>query len=239
MSNFDESLDDGEYHSLSVLAIAALIFGLASVVSLISELLWVVPLIGLITGLAAIASIRRSGGNLQGRTLAQIGIALSLFFGLTAATQLLTTQRIVATRAQYVAQQWFAALARNEPAVALQLERSPARRAQLTDPQQLAEYYETTTELRRELREYTADPIIQKLLALNGGAEPRLRASTKIITEHDGSLVDQSWIVRKSNGKPSDVVEVDLRLARVVPPARDKIEWRIVKVTPPGGLDRD
>ena len=65
------------YRALSGAAVTSLLFGVASVVVFVSLLMAIVPILGIATGIYAIANIRRREHELTGTGLAWAGILLS------------------------------------------------------------------------------------------------------------------------------------------------------------------
>jgi hypothetical protein len=75
-------LGSGDYVAVSAAAIVALLLGLASLLSFISDTLLLIPLAGLIVALVALRNIRKSSGTLTGRGMAIAGLVLSVAIGL-------------------------------------------------------------------------------------------------------------------------------------------------------------
>ena len=73
--------DYEQYRALSTAAVASLIIGLLSPLAILSWSLAVVPITGVLVSLLAIAKVRRNRSELSGETLARVGLALSLAFG--------------------------------------------------------------------------------------------------------------------------------------------------------------
>jgi hypothetical protein len=95
-----------EYRRVSVLAILALLLGLASSGALLGEVLLALPVVGLGVGLLAIAKINASDKHFSGRLLAQWGIFFSVLFGVAAVARPLLFQEIVDRQAQSFARDW-------------------------------------------------------------------------------------------------------------------------------------
>ena len=73
---------DGSYHSVSSVAVVALVVGILSPLAFAHVLLWSLPLVGVAVSLAALVQIDRSDGVLIGRKAAIVGLVLSLIAGL-------------------------------------------------------------------------------------------------------------------------------------------------------------
>ena len=127
-----------EYRRLSLFAISAFVFGLLSITALAHPILWLLPLLAII--LATIALIRiQQGGDLAGRPLAVIGLALALLFGSCSVTWTWAREATLSRQAQSHVEHWFNLLAEGQFLVAHQLTKAPYER--LTPQQSLEEYY--------------------------------------------------------------------------------------------------
>ena len=71
----------GEYQAVNVLAIASLVLGVASWMSMLHPLLYLLPAGAVLLGLTAIAQIRRSNRTQSGTVLAVLGLLLALALG--------------------------------------------------------------------------------------------------------------------------------------------------------------
>lgn len=82
-----EELDDAiDYRVVSKFAVFSLILGLMSLGAFLGVGLLIVPLFGIVFGVLAVRSIRQYPEEYMGRTSAYIGVGLSLFFLVTAAS---------------------------------------------------------------------------------------------------------------------------------------------------------
>ena len=70
-----------DYRPVSTLAVLSLIAGCSSVLALINQILWVVPLLAVGLSIAAIRDTSVQGSQKSGRGIALIGLALSVGFG--------------------------------------------------------------------------------------------------------------------------------------------------------------
>ena len=100
-----------EYRRVSVLAILALLLGLAASAALIGGVLLALPVAGLGVGLLAIVKINSRAEHLSGRALAQWGIFFSMLFGVAAVVHPLLFQEIVDRQGRSFAQSWLELLA--------------------------------------------------------------------------------------------------------------------------------
>jgi hypothetical protein len=81
---YDAEEDFEDYRSLSGLAVTALIVGVLSVTAFAWRPMLLVPIAGVVLGVLAVVKIRREPEYYTGKSLAVIGIILSLFAGTTA-----------------------------------------------------------------------------------------------------------------------------------------------------------
>src|SRR5688500_10904316 len=89
------SLDEtalASYQGVSIMAVLALLLGVASALALVHPFLWVVPPVAVVLSILAIRAIDAPDSNLTGRRLAIAGLALALLFGLWAPSRVLTRQ---------------------------------------------------------------------------------------------------------------------------------------------------
>ena len=70
-----------EYVAVNLMAVAALALGLASALVLLTDVLLVIPLAALASGILALRQIRRSSGTQTGRVLVVLGMLIGLGFG--------------------------------------------------------------------------------------------------------------------------------------------------------------
>lgn len=127
-----------EYRRLSLFAISAFVFGLLSITALAHPILWLLPLLAIIFATIAIVKIQQ-GGDLAGRPLAVIGLALALLFGSCSFTWNWAREATLSGQAQSHVKHWFNLLAEGQLLVAHQLTKAPYER--LTPQQSLEKYY--------------------------------------------------------------------------------------------------
>jgi hypothetical protein len=103
------------YRPVSGLAVAAAVVGAASALALASPFFWVLPLIGGVVALAALADVERVGAKKAGRLAALVGLALALGFGAQAIAATVTARWIAAARAESTAEVWLTAIRTGRP----------------------------------------------------------------------------------------------------------------------------
>ena len=93
-----------EYVAVNAPAVFALIFGLASVLAIVDNILLIVPAAGIVCAIIALRQISLSNGTQTGRALAMVGLLLSLAIGGYVVTRQLTeASRTRADREQIAA----------------------------------------------------------------------------------------------------------------------------------------
>ena len=74
-------LGSGDYVAVNGTAVFAVLCGLASALALMSEMLLIIPLVGLVAAIMALQQIRHSNGTQTGKGLVALALAGSLGFG--------------------------------------------------------------------------------------------------------------------------------------------------------------
>ena len=156
-----------EYRAVSRLAVAALILGLASVLALITPVLWFLPVLAVITGLAALLRIKHNPSTLIGRKAALIAIALGVTFGVAAPARAISRGIWLGARAQRFADAWFDFLRAGQSYHAHQLTRPAGRRLPLDE--HLPDRY-TDADLEEEFEGFLRRPVTASLLRLRDRA---------------------------------------------------------------------
>lgn len=98
--------DSTSYRTLSLLALASLLLGLASPLCLVAPLLMVIPVCGAVLGIAAVLRIDSSEGAMVGRTAALVGLGLSVASICAAYTRTSLTQTMLSAQARSVGEQF-------------------------------------------------------------------------------------------------------------------------------------
>jgi hypothetical protein len=158
------------YEAVEPLAIVALLLGLVSPAALAAPVLWLLPVLGLVAGTAALLRIRRAPGR-PGRALALVGLALASFFLAAAIAATASTTWLLARQARPRADQFVEYLRQGSPEKALLLHMAPDYRH--PDDEGLWTYYRRNEEARANLRKFVANPAIRMILALGERAEIR------------------------------------------------------------------
>lgn len=114
-----EAEELGRYTSLSSLAVCAFFLGIASLVALLAPLMVVIPIAGIVVALFALVKIGRSAGALSGRSLAVIGLGLSIACGIASPLRVKVRDSLYSSQADKAARQWLRLVSQNEIPAAL------------------------------------------------------------------------------------------------------------------------
>ena len=98
--------DADDYRPISTLAVLSLIAGCSSVLALINQILWVIPLLAVGISIAAIRDTSVQGSQKSGRGVALIGLALSVGFGVQSFTVFSGNTLIDRSRARETISRW-------------------------------------------------------------------------------------------------------------------------------------
>ncbi|TWT32897.1 DUF4190 domain-containing protein [Blastopirellula retiformator] len=147
------------YREPSRMAIAALVLGVASVLALLNQIFWFVPIVGVIVALVALRGISKSD-HLTGKGIATLGLFLSGVLGAVGvANSLIVTQAIEANATQF-AEAWLELAAEN-PQEAHQLTISAGGRVPLDG--NLNVYYSENPKALEEYGIYMENAAVQWL----------------------------------------------------------------------------
>jgi hypothetical protein len=189
----DEQEVSLEYRPVSVWAIVVLVLGLLSATAFVHPLLWLIPPLGVVSGLLTLRRIRTQEPRPFGRSMALAGVALSVFFGVAAGAHLWSYRYLGQIEARYTAQQWFEYLRQGEPQKADQLCENPLTRPPLDDG--LWGFYRTHQDAREGLRKFVANPLVRTLLALGKKAQARPYAHGSFTVDGNSELAEEVFAV--------------------------------------------
>lgn len=146
-----------EYRSVSVLAILATVLGVLSASALVTPSLLIVPLLGIIFSLLALWRIARSGGQQVGRSLALVGLALSLTIGSGVYVRGVMQKHLLAGEAQEWASEWCQLVMDDELITALELTVAPDGRRPFDES--LKQHYATDEAAIKRLEEFEEEEL--------------------------------------------------------------------------------
>jgi hypothetical protein len=216
---------DAGYHSVSALAVVALVIGLLSPLAFTHPLLWSLPIIGIALAWAAIVRIDRSEGLLIGRKAAIIGLAISLFCGLGAVTQSTTRRLWLASRAERLTERFLELLREGKTYEAHQLFARPQFR--FPPGSDYESLYADDPTIMEDYQEFLKREVIANLVELGDRAE--LEHQRTRLT-HTGSDGDYQMVYYHLSGQTAaGPIDKDIRF--VVERLQDEQtgeRWRVI-----------
>ena len=224
----DRDAEIVQYRALSLPAMAGLIVGLLSPAAIIAPLLWSLPMLGIVLSGLGLRQIARNPTERAGRKAAIIGMGLSLFFLLSAASHRHVYYQLLRAEARHFSEQWFTFLANGEPHKAHQLLSSPDFRQPIDE--NLWEFYRQSPQWEGELRTHVEEPLVRLLLELGDKAQARYWNCDKNHEEHDADhdLVLSVYAITYTDADEKKTFFVALTLERLH--LEDgQSNWRLIK----------
>jgi hypothetical protein len=191
LSEFQAS-DEIEYRSVDPLAIVALVVGLISPLALGFPILVVVPIVGALVALAAVARIGRDAWR-SGRAVALVGLALSSCFLVAPLARYATAEWLLPRQARPVADRFLELLQEGRPEEALLLQFVPDRRPPVDAG--LWTYYRNDLEARMQIHNFVQRPGVRMLLALGDKAQIRFYNTNAVLAGKRQGLVEFRYTV--------------------------------------------
>ena len=213
-----------EYRPVSWLAVAAALGGCASAVALIGPLFWVVPLLGVMLALVALADVGRDGERRVGRFAALAGLFLAVGFGAQAVGSHLVNRWVARERAIATARHWVTTVhgGKLDDAAAMlaptAIERGIAVPGKEDTPAQLLE----RQAIYRQIRGCGGEPVIAATVEGTVPNEPDLWIAAVSLKPCAGA-VDDTLTVRML-----------VRSQRLVRKGRVYDAWQVVRLPGPG-----
>jgi hypothetical protein len=168
------------YRPVSRLAVIALITGLLSAVAAVSIYFIWLPLVPILTGVAALYQIHKHDSRVAGRWAAVTGLALgSLFVGFQAG-RLVHSYRVANVQARHFADGWLRLLVEGLWQAADQGTLPRARR--ILSPRTVVAGYEADLKLQKQWQDFIkGSPVCQTLL--DGGPQTQIRF-VRVLQQH-------------------------------------------------------
>jgi hypothetical protein len=215
-----------EYRPVNGWAVAALVLGFVAALAFAHPLLWWVPLVGVAVAIVALVRIRRSDVPTVGRKAAIIGLVFSLAIATAAPTRYLTRNYWLASRAEELADQWFARLRDGQTQQAFDLMfHVPPRRLPVPHEGPAPPGAEEKSALDLFLQR----PAVTRLLALGDRAHP-IRLQTAVAPEEMGRQIVGLWYqVEPPNEHSLQPFIVELQTQRRIDPDGQE-RWLIQSV---------
>ena len=174
------------YRAISRAAIASLGLGLASVLTLVTPVLAIIPLGGIATAVLALRNIAQAGGQLTGRGLATLGLCLcTLFLGWGVARH--TSRKIVAAdHAQRHVEQFLQLVREGNLQAAHQYLLAADQRART--PEEVESFYKTNPNAIKDSNTFFGNAPIRDFIAQGKDVNYRLEA---LVSQQHSANVDR------------------------------------------------
>jgi hypothetical protein len=185
------------YRTISALAVAGLLLGLASPLCLFGKVLMFVPIAGAAVSLLALRRIAVSDGGLVGRRAALIGLILSVSCAAVAVSYGAVTRRLRTRQASAVGYQWIALILKGDTKSAFHLSSGHAA----PDPNREEGFGAGGNPYNR----FVEAPLVDALL--KAGADAAIHGEEVIQYAAQGQgefLIRQIFVVTPRAGGPSD-----------------------------------
>lgn len=221
-----------DYHPVSGLAVAGLVFGLLSAIALLDPIGWLLPPVGILLSAVALSRIARSNPAMVGRKAALAGLALSVLLGAAAISRSATYNRLVRDEARAFGLAWFQLLAERQPQMAFQLTLEPGDRQPLDSD--LWTVYRNSPERRKALKEYVDGPLVKTLLALGEKASVRYWGTEDFSGEEGNETLTQTFSVTYPDAGSTKTFFVDLVLRRPAILRSQGVNWVLARAE--GGI---
>jgi len=213
--------DIGDYRAVSRLAVAALMLGLASVLALITPVLWFLPVLASVLGFAALVRIKQNAATLIGRKAALIAIALGVTFAVAAPARAISRGVWLGARARSFAEVWLDFLRGGQPYHAHQLTQSTDERLPL-DEDLPSKYKEP--DLKEDFGEFTRRPVAASLLRWRDGAELTYLNSEITYSSQTEDVVVLRYLLADPDRQEPTTARITL-LRTVGPDGKER--WRV------------
>jgi hypothetical protein len=224
------------YHPLSSMAVVGFLFGLASILTLVSLKFAFIPLLGLVLSALALRRIALLEKVMTGRRFALAGLTLSLLFGLAAPTRVAIGRWQMRSESRRFAGQWFDMLKERQPYMAYQLEVAPAIRS---TPDKMAKDLSQQMP-RMQFERFLGRSVVQILLTLGERAHVQYFEELSLVDKVGLRGTNDVYAVTVDDRGERTTFFVELQLERTKSYVDGSWEWLIrsaeFRTTPPPAL---
>ena len=204
------------------LGIVALLIGILSAATWFGLALVVIPVVGIIIGLVAIR--RYTGERPAGYLAGQIGILLSVFFGVMGVYAWHARQQTLASHAEQFAKDYLSTIVLGEYEVAMELHRNYANRVSAP----LKEFYAVDEAGRKAIEEMSNNGVAVQITQIKGQPDWRVSRPTVVRrTFHDRETATVTLVDRQGRVDVEAQVMLDL--------VRDRegaLQWNVMHLQP-------
>jgi hypothetical protein len=216
------------YRPIAPLAVVSVALGVASALILATPLLAPLPIAALVTGIAALRSIRRSQNEYAGQSVAIAGLCLATFFLGLGFTRHLARQSQLELRGREMADIFVGLLQDGKPQEAHQFRLSPSQR--ITSPAAIAEHYEKNAEAAKELQTFIGSTGIKELIALGRNCDLRFEGVASADRDGNSDMLTLKYSYQPPDAK-ADRLFLWVHINRRLDDSTKRHEWDI------GGID--
>ncbi|MBR4833397.1 MAG: hypothetical protein IKU86_03570 [Thermoguttaceae bacterium] len=204
----------------SVWAIVSALFGALSFSSLLNLGFLALAAFALFAAIFALVAIAKSGGELVGRRLALVGLALGIA-GAVAGPARREAYRVDFERqAEQFCQGWFETAAKGDFLSLRQMERPHWDRVPIVDEKDVVKYWATSThdeDAHREMHSYLADTTLLTLAALGDRVVPTFYATERLTLNSKVEMTNRIYAVTvapEKEGEPKETFFLRLTVER-------------------------
>lgn len=228
-----ESDSPFEYQSVERWAIVSLLMGLLSPLAMAAPVMWIVPILGWLSGGVALAKLRNEPGR-PGRVLVLASLALSTFFLFVPVAKMVSVRILLAGQPRPVADQFFKYLQEGRPEKALGLKWVADYRNGVGDNAWL--FFRSDSDANADLRSFVSQPMNRMLLELGDDAQVRFYKTALVGVSGERAQVDY-WYAITFTGENNQKKTYFISILLERKPTRDPNlnPWRVRNVT--GGFD--
>lgn len=219
-----ENEDLLEYRELSRLAIAGMVLGVVSVLSIFTSVLWIVPVLAIILSLVAYYKIDKSD-VLTGKGMALIGMSLAAIWLGIGVSQGSVRDYVMMSNSREMAQSWLDILLEKKTMEAHQLTRPPGSRQSATTS--LEGFYEKDELSQEDLQAFESHDSVKAIMAWEGGPLESKFDHDVSTSVYEGVNYGRHafQIIDKESGKPLWDVEVLMKRERGYGETQNQFFW--------------
>lgn len=223
----DEASEISSYRAVSKLSILALALGLASLLAVVSPVLWILPIIGVLVAVIALRSITAHPQLLTGRGIAILALTLSCFTVAFAPARHLTRQTRLYAQSRQWGEHWLELLRDGKVREAHQLRLPFNERAAVESA--LIDHY-AQEQGKMMLESFSMQSPVSDIL--RWGQRCQVRYVGNVNVESKGSIdtVTQQFEVKLVDSNPPYTMKLELALSRRSFPGTNEARWEVQDV---------
>jgi len=206
--------EEPTYRSISVLALVSLFLGIVAPLCMMAPLLFVLPIAGGAVALLALRNIAASDGALIGRTVALIGLGLSIASVCATVTRAKVGEQMLSRQAHVTAREWIELLQDGQAEVAFEM--TTAKRKGAPPPSPMSP--PSSEPALKPIDEFRANPVVHFLVEHAKGADVRFVGDAGFDPGFGGAaMIGQEYDVDASqdpNGKSPTRIQLTLQRVR-------------------------